>query len=133
MADPVKPKPFYNCPDGYFVFDLVGLNRPVAQRARLAGPETAPKASRRLAGQLFLCDALACDGPQLFFESPEQQVGHAHSIPRSTKTVERHDGLAWGWATGVDGFRVLTRNSAASASTLRAICSLSKPDFSVGS
>jgi hypothetical protein len=29
--------------------------------------------------------------------------------------VERHDGLAWGWATGVDRFRVLTRHPVLSA------------------
>jgi hypothetical protein len=28
-----------------------------------------------------LCDALTCDEPRFFFESPEQQVGRAHSIP----------------------------------------------------
>jgi hypothetical protein len=52
----------------------------------------------------------------------------------SSKTVERHGGLAFGvqlraWtASGL-----LTRKSAASASTVRAICSLSKPDFSADS
>ena len=80
MADPVKPKPLCNCLDEYVVFDLVGLNSLVAQRARLAGPESAPKARKRLAWQLSLCDALACDGPQFSFESREQQVGRAQNV-----------------------------------------------------
>jgi len=80
MANPVKPKPLYHCLDGYFVFDLVGLNSLVAQRARLAGPEAAPKARRRVPGQLSPCDALACDGPQLSFKSFEQQVGRADNV-----------------------------------------------------
>src|SRR5690348_11923590 len=80
MANPVKPKPLYHCLDGYFVFDLVGMNSLVAQRARLAGPETAPKARRCLAGQLSPCDALACEGPQVSFKSLEQQVGRAHNV-----------------------------------------------------
>jgi hypothetical protein len=82
MADPVKPKRLYRCLDGPdFVLDLVGLNRLVAQRAWPAGSETAPKPRRRLAGYLSLCDAFTCEGPQFFFESPEQQVGRAHGIP----------------------------------------------------
>jgi hypothetical protein len=81
MADPVKPKRLGNCLDRYFVFDLVALNWLIAQRARLAGPETAPKPRMRLAGQLSLCETLAGDGPQLSFEFGEQQVGRAHDIP----------------------------------------------------
>src|ERR1700751_2468873 len=67
MADPVKPKRLCSCLDGPdFVFDLVGLNRLVAQRAWQAGSETAPKPCRRLAGYLCPCDALTCEGPQFF-------------------------------------------------------------------
>ena len=73
-ADPVKLKRLDNCLDTYFVFDLVGLNWLAAQRARLAGPETAPKPRRLLAGQLSPGETLAGHWPQLSFEFREQQV-----------------------------------------------------------
>jgi len=99
----------------------------VAQRPWQAGSETAPKPRRRLAGHLPLCDAFACEGPQFFFESPEQQVGRAHNVLRSSTTVERHDGLAWGMGYGRGRLQSAdAQPCAVSVITVRAICPLSK-------
>ena len=73
LADYVKSKRLHGCAGKLgFVFNVVGLNRLVAQRADLAGPITAPHSSGSFTRQFSRCDAFACDKPQFLFEFGER-------------------------------------------------------------
>ena len=78
LADHVKSKRLHGGAGKLdFVFNVVGLNRLVAQPAELAGPITAPHSRGRFGRQLSRCDALACDEPQFLFESGERHSQRA--------------------------------------------------------
>ena len=73
LADYVKSKRLHGCAAKLgFVFNVVGLDRLVAQRADLAGPITAPHSRGSFTRQFSRRDAFACDEPQFLFEFGER-------------------------------------------------------------